>query len=135
MPFYFLARLLFHVTKDTNVQTTDVGNIYYLSKERAFPGIKAAQSSDAVPRIGGLKISLFIMGANQISAAVCLQAKGNVWRDRPRNQNHHRTDHETNARALFPHERTAAQSQSIETQNENSPKILTTHNQTQTKTR
>lgn len=44
-------------------------------KSGLFPGIKAAQSSDAVPRIGGLKISVFIMEANQISAAVCLQAK------------------------------------------------------------
>lgn len=76
---FFFARLLFHVTKDTNVQTTDVGNIYYLSKERAFPGIKEAQSSGAVPRIGGLKISLFIMEANQISVAVCLQAK-EIWK-------------------------------------------------------
>lgn len=76
---FFFARLLFHVTKDTNVQTTDVGNIYYLSKERAFPGIKEAQSCGAVPRIGGLKISLFIMEANQISVAVCLQAK-EIWK-------------------------------------------------------
>lgn len=73
--FYFLARLLFHVTKDRNVQTSDVGSIYYLSKEQAFPGIKATKCSDAVPRIGGMKISLFIMGANQISDAVCLLAK------------------------------------------------------------
>lgn len=73
--FYFLARLLFHVTKDKNVQTSDVGNIYYLSKEQAFPGIKATECSDAVPRIGGMKISLFIMEANQISDAVCLLAK------------------------------------------------------------
>lgn len=77
--FYFLARLLFHVTKDTNVQTTDVGNIYYLSSKRAFPGIKAAESSVAVPRIGGMKISLFIMEANQISDAVCLRAK-KIWK-------------------------------------------------------
>lgn len=77
--FYFLARLLFHVTKDRNVQTSDVGNIYYLSKEQAFPGIKATECSDAVPRTGGMKISLFIMEANQISDAVCLLAKGR-WR-------------------------------------------------------
>lgn len=64
-----------HVTKDRNVQTSDVGNIYYLSKEQAFPGIKATKCSDAVPRIGGMKISLFIMEANQISDAVCLLAK------------------------------------------------------------
>lgn len=66
---------LSHVTIDRNVQTSDVGSICYLSKEEAFPGIKAAECSDAVPRSSGMKISLFIMGANQISDAVCLLAK------------------------------------------------------------
>lgn len=48
-------------------------------RSRLFPALKAAECSDAVPRIGGMKISLFIMGANQISAfAFKLKGDGNV---------------------------------------------------------
>ena len=39
-------------------------------KKRPIPGTKAAESSDAVPRIGGMEIPLFIMGDNQISEGV-----------------------------------------------------------------
>lgn len=70
--FIFSAVCFFHVTDDSNVQTSDGWDIYYLSKERALPGTETVESTDTVPRIGGMKISLFIMGANQISDAICL---------------------------------------------------------------
>lgn len=50
-------------------------------RSRLFPALKATECYDAVPRIGGMKISLFIMGANQISAfAFKLKGDGNVQR-------------------------------------------------------
>ena len=73
----------FHVTDDSDVQTSDGWDIYYLSKERALPGTETAESTDTVPRIGGMKISLFIMGANQISDAICLLVEGS-WVARSR---------------------------------------------------
>lgn len=41
-----------------------------------FPALKAAECSATVPRIGGMKISLFIMGANQISDATLPSSRG-----------------------------------------------------------
>ncbi|XDV44316.1 hypothetical protein PO909_012616 [Leuciscus waleckii] len=40
----------------------------------ALPGTTTVESTDTVPRIAGMKISLFIMGPNQISDAICLLA-------------------------------------------------------------
>lgn len=60
--------------KDSNVQTSDGWDIYYLSKAWALPGTATVESTDTVPRIAGMKISLFIMGPNQISDAICLLA-------------------------------------------------------------
>lgn len=42
----------------------------------ALPGTELVESTDTVPRTGGMKISLVIMGANQISDAIYFLAEG-----------------------------------------------------------
>lgn len=58
-----------------DVQTSDGGDIYYLSKEQAFPGTEAVECSDSAENHRDENITLY-NGANQISDAICLLAKG-----------------------------------------------------------
>lgn len=59
-----------------DVQTSDGGDIYYLSKEQAFPGTEAVECTDIVPENRrDVNITLY-NGANQISDAICLLAMG-----------------------------------------------------------
>lgn len=48
----------------------------------ALPGTELVESTDAVPRTGGMKISLVVMGANQISDAVHFLEEGVTEQER-----------------------------------------------------
>lgn len=93
--FYFLGCPLFcssPVTAMSKQATVGISTI--CQRSGALPGTELAESTDTVPRTGGMKISLVIMGANQISDAIYFLVEGvaeREWcnqsacsRDRPR---------------------------------------------------
>ncbi|GAA6074223.1 uncharacterized [Tachysurus ichikawai] len=51
-------------------------------RSEALPGTELAESTDTVPRTGGMKISLVIMGANQISDAIYFLVEGVTEQER-----------------------------------------------------
>lgn len=53
-----------------------VGISTICQRSRALPGTELVESTDTVPRTGGMKISLVIMGANQISDAIYFLLEG-----------------------------------------------------------
>lgn len=81
--FYFLGCPLFCSSPVTAMsKQAMVGISTICQRSGALPGTELAENTDTVPRTSGMKISLVIMGANQISDAIYFLVEGVTEQER-----------------------------------------------------